>query len=508
MSNLDIKNLLGLDKSILNLADCNRGLEKESLRISKKFISKKDHPKSLGSALFNKYITTDFSESLVELISPPQKSYKATIRFIELVEKFVNQNIEDEFLWSFSIPPSNIKESDIRIAEYGTSNLAKFKHYYRLGLSHRYGRYMQAIAGIHYNFSLPDNFFLEILENKETLPRTIEKNNIYLSTIRNLQRMNWLLLFLFGSSPIVIEQLISNQKYRFKKHKDVFYHPFATSIRMSDLGYRNNAQSNISISLNSLDDYISNLRAATSTESGLYREISKRHPNKRLQLNESFLQIEDEYYSSVRPKSSMEGIERTTKKIAEKGIDYIEIRSMDLDPCLTTGISENEMKFLDLFIIFALCDQNRPISSSESEEIQKNDLNVSIFGRKQGLTLRRMKEKISLKDWGNEILDGIEDLSELLNIDINIHNYRESISNPTYTKSSKVLDQFIDSGEDYMAYGEAISMKNKIALKEKKEDSMIMKLIKDEVCLSILKQQRSEIEEDIEFDDYLRIYFQ
>lgn len=490
----------------LSLKDCKRGIEKESLRTSCGKISSSIHPMKLGSPLFNKYITTDFSESLLEAITPPLKSNTQTISFLKSIEKRVYQSIEDELLWPFSIPPSGTTNDLIKIAYYGTSNQAKLKQIYRKGLSHRYGRIMQVIAGIHYNFSFPNSFFSEIsrISNQKKLKEV--RDDIYLATIRNLKRNNWLLLYLFGSSPIVTEELIGSRAHNFRKYRDIFYLPHATSLRMSDLGYTNKSQSGLRVSTNSLDDYISSLDYAVSNPSEEYSQIDTFLGDSRLQLSENYLQIEDEFYSSVRPKSSAEGDKRQTKKLKKTGIDYIEIRSLDLDPDLPSGISMKESIFLDLFIIYCMASKDMKIGNDEYHQIQKNDLNVSLFGRKKRIKLKRNLEEIYLKDWGLKILDGMESIAEAMNMDIDIMPYRRMVLSPEETKSGLILDDILSSKIDFTKHALSIAQKNKAILLDEIVDPRFEKLINKEIEQSFKLYQENEKENDITFENYLKEY--
>ncbi|MDG2449136.1 MAG: hypothetical protein P8M34_05845, partial [Saprospiraceae bacterium] len=314
------------------------GLEKESLRILDKKISQSSHPDLLGSSLFNQYITTDFSEALMELITPPIREKKEILQFLEDVHIFTHSNIGNELLWPMSMPPSVEYESDIKIAEYGSSNIGIFKMSYRNGLSHRYGRIMQAISGIHFNYSIPDEFFLlECLQNGENSQRQI-KETLYFRMLRNIQRFNWLILYLFGASPIASKNFIANNDYNFQKGNDCFYLPYATSLRMSKVGYQNISQSQLNISLNSLDQYIKNLRVATETKHSGFEMIPDLSGSIPSQINSNILQIEDEYYANSRPKSSIKSDKRIITKLKLYGIDYVELRSIDLNPFSSIGI--------------------------------------------------------------------------------------------------------------------------------------------------------------------------
>ncbi|MEC7917444.1 MAG: glutamate--cysteine ligase, partial [Pseudomonadota bacterium] len=175
--------------AIYELNNISRGIEKEGLRVSPSGeISKNNHPNRLGSALTNPYLTTDFSEALLELITPVFNMPSECLDFLSEIHSFVIDGIEDELIWPFSMPPSIDTEEDVRIGSYGKSNSGMMKTIYRRGLANRYGRKMQAIAGIHYNFSFSDAFF-EKLDSKDVQNK---KNEVYLSIARNFKRQEWL----------------------------------------------------------------------------------------------------------------------------------------------------------------------------------------------------------------------------------------------------------------------------------------------------------------------------
>ena len=242
--------LVGELKEFLSLG--HLGFEKEGLRIFDSGISFAPHPKLLGSSLCNQFITTDFCEAQLELITPPIENKHEALNFLDDLHHFVICNIDNEILWPFSMPPKFSSSSDIKIADYGPSNVAMFKHTYRKGLSARYGREMQAISGLHYNYSLPDQVWDSSLIQKKFHDSEDKKSTAYFNMIRNCYRYNWLLLYLFGASPVINKNFIKkNQKEFSKVNQSTYYLPYATSLRMSDLGYRNSKRMNFHVSLNS-----------------------------------------------------------------------------------------------------------------------------------------------------------------------------------------------------------------------------------------------------------------
>ncbi|HCR79020.1 MAG TPA: glutamate--cysteine ligase, partial [Alcanivorax sp.] len=250
------------------LAHIRRGIEKESLRITDQgLLAHTPHPRELGSALTHPYITTDYSESLLEFITPPSTDLQQPIEFLENLHRYAYRHIDDELLWVNSMPCMIANDNDVPVAEYGSSNVGRMKHIYRIGLGHRYGRKMQTIAGIHYNFSFPDEFWRinrELEGSQAPLRDYISQR--YFDLTRNFQRYSWLLVYLFGASPALCSSFLAGREHQLLERFDhSLYRPNATSLRMSDLGYQNNAQSSLAISYNNLDDYVRTLTHAMKT---------------------------------------------------------------------------------------------------------------------------------------------------------------------------------------------------------------------------------------------------
>ena len=485
------------------------GLEKESLRILDEKISKLSHPKSLGSPLFNQYITTDFSEALMEMITPPLIEKREALQFLEDIHMFTNFNIGDELIWPMSMPPSVEDESDIKIADYGSSNLGIFKMSYRNGLSHRYGRIMQVISGIHFNYSIADEFFsLEGLQN-DTDNRHQIKERFYFRMLRNIQRFNWLILYLFGASPIVSKNFIANNDYNFKAGKGCFYLPYATSLRMSNLGYQNVGQSQLNISLNSLDQYIKDLKLATETKHLDFEKISGLSGSIPSQINSNILQIEDEYYANSRPKSSIKSDERIITKLKLYGIDYLELRSIDLNPFSSIGIEVTDLYFLEAFLVYCCLSPSPDMTKEEEKKCKENDLLVATEGRLPNLKLIREGEGYSLKDWACELLEEIESISEYLNHPKGlIKTYLERVHIKDQTLSSMILEKVISEGSDFNTTGieMAEDYKQKFCFTDEYEIDNY-ELFFEEANTSLKKQNEAEQSEEKSFQEFVIDYF-
>ncbi|HEX5421791.1 MAG TPA: glutamate--cysteine ligase, partial [Gammaproteobacteria bacterium] len=302
-----------------------RGLEKESLRAdSAGRLSLRPHPPALGSALTHPYITTDYSEALLELVTPPVRSTADTVTCLGDLHSFVHRCLDGELLWPASMPCLLGASDDIPIAEYGSSNLGRMKNVYRRGLGHRYGRAMQAIAGIHFNYSPPAELWSAMREHEGALVSEADfRSRELLALARNYRRCAWLVIYLFGASP-ALDKSFRPEGHEMLEALDgrTWYSPFATSLRMSDLGYRNKTQARLNISLNSPEEYIDGLRAAVTSAEPRYEAIGISVDGEYRQLNANILQIENEYYSSIRPKPGKGNKSRPTVALRHDGVEY------------------------------------------------------------------------------------------------------------------------------------------------------------------------------------------
>jgi len=321
------------------------GLEKESLRVAVNGgIAQTAHPAALGSALTHPSITTDYSEALLEFVTPPFHHFCDTLGFLDDTHRYVYSQLDNEILWASSMPCVVEGDASIPIAQYGSSNAGLMKTAYRRGLGHRYGRMMQAIAGVHFNYSYPEAFW-EMLQtvvgNQEDLQTFISES--YIGMVRNLQRYGWLVPYLFGASPAICASFLGASPTSLKKWREFsYYAPYATSLRMGDIGYQNDkeGEAGIRVNYNSLQGYVDSLQTAISTPYPEYAEIEMVRDGEWQQLNSNTLQIENEYYSSVRPKQILQGEEKPSLALARRGVAYLELRSLDVNAYEPLGISE------------------------------------------------------------------------------------------------------------------------------------------------------------------------
>jgi glutamate--cysteine ligase len=495
------------------------GVEKESLRVSPDGgISYHPHPESTGSALTNPYITTDYSEALVEFITPPFDHIEQVLQFLRDTQTFVYGELGDEILWATSMPCVVSGETSIPLAQYGSSNAGTMKTVYRRGLGHRYGRTMQVIAGVHFNYSLPDGFwelYKEIEEDEEPLQDFISEQ--YFSQIRNLQRYGWLVPYLFGASPAVCKSFLGGAETTLEEFDEsTYYEPYATSLRMGDIGYQNNKESEIGIKAcyRNVDAYVQSLEYAINTESPEYKEIGIKKNGRYEQLNSNILQIENEYYSTVRPKQVLQGNEKPTIALKKRGVQYVELRSLDVNAFDPLGINETQLRFLEAFMIFCLLHESPQICYSEREEIDKNELDVAHKGRDPELKLSRDAAKCSLKDWGLEICEMMQGICELLDQSHDGSPYVDSlnqqidkINNPDLTPSARMLEEMRNKSEGFYHFARRMSQQHHEYFNNVALDADQRAFFKKEAEDSLNKQKEIEQQDSASFDEYLAQYF-
>ncbi len=372
------------------LAGIRRGIEKESLRTQASgSLALTPHPAALGSALTHPHITTDYSESQLELITGVQAGVEACLDELTQVHQFVYRALGDEMLWVGSMPCGLPTDETIPIGRYGSSNVGRAKSIYRMGLGHRYGRRMQTISGIHYNWSMPGV--------------TTEQ---YFGLIRNFRRHSFLLLYLFGASPAVCSSFVDGREHELQTLAGhTLYLPHATSLRMGRLGYQSDAQATLAVSYNSLESYGRSLQGALTQPYPPYEAIGIRNPGGDYnQLATSLLQIENEFYGTIRPKRVIFPGERPLHALRERGVEYVEVRCMDLDPFLPVGIDEPTMRFIDVFLLHCLLSDSRPDTPQEIAALARNQLRAAGRGREPGLMLERGESEVELRAWGAQIV--------------------------------------------------------------------------------------------------------
>ncbi len=432
-----------------------RGVEKESLRADAAgFLAHTRHPSALGSALTHPHITTDFSEAQVELITGVHPDAESCYNELWAIQCFTQQGINDEMLWVSSMP-CQLPEDDnaIPLGQYGQSNVGQAKTVYRRGLGFRYGRRMQTISGIHYNWSLPGV--------------TSEQ---YFGLIRNFRRHAFLLLYLFGASPAVASSFVQGRKHRLQAlNEETLYLPYATSLRMGRLGYQSDAQSALAVSYNGLEGYAKSLQSALTTPYPAYENIGLQDADgiHYRQLSTALLQIENEFYGTIRPKRPIRSGERPLHALRERGVEYVEVRLMDLDPFEPVGIHPQTMRFLDVFLLHCLETHSPPDTPEEIAELSRNQHKVAEQGRAPNLLLERGGNPVLLHDWGMEIVEQLRPIAAELGADYiaAIEAAHHSLLHPETLPSARVLRSIVeDFGGSFVAFTQSQSQKARDAM--------------------------------------------
>jgi glutamate--cysteine ligase len=376
-----------------------------------------------------------------------------------------------EFLWNDSMPNSLPPEDDIPLGYYGTSNIGTLKSVYRRGLALRYSRTMQCIAGIHYNYSLHEDVWRawQALDPTSTLSAKEFQSQRYFALIRNFRRTSWLLMYLFGASPALNKRFVEGKAHTLETFDDdTFFLPYATSLRMSDLGYTNNpAQAALLPNYDGVDAYIDVLARAVSQPYAPYEAIGTQRDGEWVQINTNVLQIENEFYSTIRPKRVTKSGERPLHALAERGVQYIEVRCLDIDPFVPTGISLETSRFLDAYLLYCALEDSPCLPPEASVEANGNFSVVVKEGRKPGLMLQRDGKPISMRDWADELFDAIAPVAATLDrLNGNdehtraLESLRPRIADASLTPSARVLQTMRDNQMSFDAFALDLSRRH------------------------------------------------
>jgi glutamate--cysteine ligase len=482
------------------LKGMRRGIEKESLRtVPDGTLAATPHPAALGSALTHPHITTDYSESQLELITDAHADIDACLGQLTQIHQFVYRHIGDEMLWVGSMPCGLPPDENIPIGVYGTSNVARAKSVYRMGLGHRYGRRMQTISGIHYNWSMPG------LDNDD-----------YFGLIRNFRRHSFVLLYLFGASPAVCGSFVAGRDHGLQAlHGGTLYLPHATSLRMGRLGYQSDAQASLAVSYNSLRSYGASLQEALTQPYAPYEAIGIRNPGGEYnQLATSLLQIENEFYGTIRPKRVIFPGERPLHALRERGVEYVEVRCMDLDPFVPVGIEPATMRFIDLFLMHCLLSDSPPDTPQEIAALGRNQHRVAARGREPGLKLERGDSEVGLVAWGEQIVDELEPLADALDTVLGSRHYREAwkgaksgLAHADGLPSARVLATMDkDFDDSYVRFTRAQSQQTRNTLLGLPWTPAQQRHFEAMARESVLEQRRIEAADTLPFEVYRQEY--
>ena len=484
------------------LPGMRRGLEKESLRAAPDgALALTPHPAALGSPLTHPHITTDFSESQPELVTGTHGSVQACLDELRQIHQVVYAEMAalgDEMLWASSMPCKLPPDEMIPLGYYGTSNVGRAKSVYRMGLGHRYGRRMQTISGIHYNWSLPG-----------------AGSEQYFGLIRNFRRHAFLLLYLFGASPVVCGTFVQGRQHALQPlGSRAMYLPHATSLRMGRLGYQSDAQSTLAVSYNGLEGYAASLQDALTRPWPAYEAIGIQAPSGDYnQLAVTLLQIENEFYGTIRPKRVIEPGERPLHALRARGVEYVEVRLMDLNPFLPVGIDEQTMRFLDVFLLHCLLSDSPPDSPAEIEALKRNQHLVAERGREPGLKLACGGMEVALTDWAAQVLGELPALARALDEALGgdghqaaVQAAQQALHNPALLPSARVLAALPGYGDSYVAFMLDRSQQIRSLMLAQPLGAALRQRFAEMAVQSRAQQHAIEVSDTLSFEQYRREY--
>jgi len=495
-----------------------RGIEKESLRVTLDGrLADTPHPETMGAALTHPQLTTDYSEALLEIITPALPDAAQTLDSLDTLHRLVYSKLDHEILWNESMPCVLPQDHEIPIAEYGSSNIGRLKHVYRHGLALRYGRSMQCIAGIHYNYSLSEEVWAVLREHEQAGADPIAfQSQRYLALIRNFRRYSWLLMLLFGASPSISKNFLRDNSHALDTFDaDTLYLPYATSLRMSDLGYQNNpAQAGMSPSYDSLESYLQSLAQAVSQPHSAYEKIGTHINGEWVQINTHVLQIENEFYSTIRPKRITDPGERPLHALAERGIQYVEVRCLDIDPFEPIGLNLATARFLDAFLLFCAMNDSPDLPCAELKEANENFAKVVTQGRRPGLQLQRDGRALPLSDWARELCDQIAHAAQILDAEAPpgishgaaLAQQRAKLDDLSLTPSARVLETMHARHQSFEQFALDLSTTHANNFKARPLDAAQNTFFEQLAQTSRLEQARLERDEADDFDGFVKAY--
>ncbi len=495
-----------------------RGVEKESLRVTPDGrIAQTPHPAALGSALAGEHITTDYSEALIELVTPTFTTTWELLQYLLDLHQFVYRHIGEELLWATSMPCRIERDEEIPIARYGNSHIGRMKSIYREGLGLRYGRMMQAISGVHFNYSFPSGFwpvYAAALESRAHGQEFVSAR--YFDLLRNYRRHGWLVLYLFGVSPVLCKSFLRGRPHAMAElNADTAFEPYATSLRMSDIGYRNRSQADLSVSVNSLEEYVDDLSRAISTPHPPYAALGVRTGEVYRQLNANLLQIENEYYSFIRPKRIAHSAERPTQALRRAGVQYVEVRALDVSAFDPVGVNQNKLRFLEAFVALCLLKESPPIAAAEQQALDHNHLEVAHRGRQPGLTLWRDGREVAMREWARELLEEMAGPCEILDRGNPMRPYslalevqRAKLEDVARTPSARMMGELAATGETFSQLALRMSRQHKAYFLDMypPNEARLAQFAR-EARESLDRQSAAEAADRGTFEDYLAQYF-
>jgi glutamate--cysteine ligase len=494
-----------------------KGVEKESLRVLPGgSLALTPHPRLLGSALTNEHITTDFSESLIELVTPAFTHSWELLQYLLDLHQFVYRHLGEELLWATSMPCAISRDDEIPLAQYGRSHVGRMKTVYRNGLGLRYGRMMQAISGVHFNYSFPLPFWEAWAAARGATTAGAQFTSAcYFDLLRNYRRFGWIVLYLFGVSPVVCKSFLRGRQSDLADFgAGTAFEPYATSLRMSDVGYRNRNQAGLSVSVNNLDEYVRDLTRAIMTPHPPYEALGVKVNGQYRQLNANILQIENEYYSFIRPKRVARSGERPTKALRRAGVEYVEVRALDVSAFDPVGVNQNKLRFLEAFVALCLMKESPPIQADEQAALDQNHITVARRGREPGLTLWRDGRAQPMLEWARELLDSMSGICDILDQGDAGRPYSQALATQSakledvaLTPSARLMTE-LTAGESFFDLALRMSATHKayfLDLYPPNEERL--REFSQEAEESLAAQQAIEAADTGTFEEYLQRYF-
>ncbi len=502
-----------------SLKGMRRGLEKESLRVTPQgHLAMTPHPSALGSALTHPHLTTDYSESLLEFITPATFSISETLDFLDRLHRYTLQHMGNELLWTHSMPCFLGDDLSIPLAQYGHSPAGRMKTVYRHGLGMRYGRRMQTIAGIHYNLSFPHEFWQswqEHLGDQRSLQDFISQG--YFALIRNFQRHSWLLLYLLGASPAVCSSFLKGRVHPLHEGpKHTLSLPWATSLRMSDIGYQNNLQAELDISYNDLDSYVAGLDHAIRTPYPPFTRLGVRDGSGAwLQLNDHILQIENEFYGLIRPKRSQHSGERPGLALQRRGVEYVELRCVDLNPFTPLGIDSDSAHFLEVFALTALISPSPDFQRHEYALLRENQKRMVQEGRKPGLQLLDCQGEFDFLQRAEELFEYMHPVAVALDhahqtalYSTAIATFKARLYNPDTCYSAAILQNMQDNACSFYDFALKKSQQHSQYFRDRPLPPDQAASMQQQAQASLQSQKELELaQKAMSLESYLQAYF-
>ena len=293
-----------------------------------------------------------------------------------------------------------------------------------------------------------------------------------------------------------------------------YFGPYATSLRMSDIGYKNKVQASLNISYNNIDEYVADLVRAIETPHSDYEKIGVVANGEYKQLNANILQIENEYYSFMRPKQIARSGEKPTLALKRRGVQYVELRALDVNIFDPLGANEDQLRFLEAFLILCLLLESPPITSSEQGEIYRNESTVASHGRDPESKLLRNGKARTVIQWAIETCEMMKGICEVLDEDESHQSYAraleaqtKSILAPEQTPSARTLAEMRANETSFFGFAMDMSQRHKAYFSERPMADAQVRYFEDAARQSIADQQEIEAADKLSFDDYLRRYF-